>query len=254
MWSGAYGLTGFEDERATQREPWGSALGTTGIVLLLPLLTPSIGFAQTDHAPEAGATNRVGEEVAEDAGLLRDLRRHREWLERQGLELDFMYIGAYLVNTPGGIDQDDAFLGNLDMTLTWHTEPILGRDLGTFFFYGLYDHGDRPSDDVGDLFRGRTRQFDLRLAPSDTAFQQRVWRALAEIPYGETLSYGALAARIGRPTAARPVGAANGRNPIGIIIPCHRVIGASGALTGYGGGLDAKRWLLDLERGQPSLH
>jgi methylated-DNA-[protein]-cysteine S-methyltransferase len=107
---------------------------------------------------------------------------------------------------------------------------------------------------LADYFRGRTRQFELRLAPSGTAFQQRVWRALAEIPYGETLSYGALAARIGRPTAARPVGAANGRNPIGIIIPCHRVIGASGALTGYGGGLDAKRWLLDLERGQPSLH
>jgi len=107
---------------------------------------------------------------------------------------------------------------------------------------------------LADYFETKTRGFELCLAPSGTEFQKRVWRALAEIPYGETLSYGALAARIGKPQAARPVGAANGRNPIGIIIPCHRVIGASGALTGYGGGLDVKKWLLDFERGQPPLH
>lgn len=123
--------------------------------MLLVLMTSSIGFAQADEAPdaEAGAGDPRIEEGGgdEDVELLRDLRHHREWLEGWALELDFMYIGDYLVNTRGGIDQDDAFLGNLDMTLTWHTEPVLGRDFGTFFFYGLYDHGDRPSDDVGDL-------------------------------------------------------------------------------------------------------
>jgi methylated-DNA-[protein]-cysteine S-methyltransferase len=80
-------------------------------------------------------------------------------------------------------------------------------------------------------------------------FQRRVWAALGEIPYGETESYGQLALRIGQPGAARAVGLANGRNPVGIIVPCHRVVGSGGDLTGYGGGLDRKRLLLDLERG-----
>ncbi|MET0809751.1 MAG: methylated-DNA--[protein]-cysteine S-methyltransferase, partial [Thermoleophilaceae bacterium] len=87
------------------------------------------------------------------------------------------------------------------------------------------------------------------LAPRGTEFQRRVWAALLEIPYGETRTYGELAAALGKPNACRAVGAANGRNPIGVIIPCHRVIGSTGGLTGYGGGLDRKRALLELEAG-----
>ena len=100
-----------------------------------------------------------------------------------------------------------------------------------------------------DYFAGRRRTFDLPLAPVGTPFQRRVWEALREIPYGETVSYGVLAARLGQPGAGRAVGLANGQNPISIVIPCHRVIGAGGALTGYGGGLERKRWLLALEGG-----
>lgn len=104
------------------------------------------------------------------------------------------------------------------------------------------------TEQLAAYFAGERRAFDIAVAPVGTAFQRTVWRALAEIPYGETRSYGEIAARIGRPSAARAVGAANGRNPISILVPCHRVIGASGALTGYAGGLDRKRALLDLER------
>jgi len=95
-----------------------------------------------------------------------------------------------------------------------------------------------------EYFSGKRREFDLPLRLRGTAFQQRVWRSLTEIPYGETLSYGQLARRIGKPSASRAVGLANGRNPISILVPCHRVIGADGSLTGYGGGLERKRWLL----------
>ena len=102
-------------------------------------------------------------------------------------------------------------------------------------------------------FAGELERFDIPLSPRGTEFQRRVWDALREIPYGETTSYGALAAQIGRPGAARAVGLANGRNPISIVVPCHRVIGAAGALTGYGGGLERKRWLLAHERGQREL-
>lgn len=93
-------------------------------------------------------------------------------------------------------------------------------------------------------FAGELRHFELALGPVGTPFQQQVWTALLEIPFGATESYGALARRIGAPQAARAVGLANGRNPIGLIVPCHRVIGAGGDLTGYGGGLPRKRWLL----------
>ena len=98
-------------------------------------------------------------------------------------------------------------------------------------------------------FAGELRRFDLPLAPDGTPFQREVWAALTAIPYGETVSYGGLARRLGRPAASRAVGAANGQNPIPIVIPCHRVIGADGSLTGFGGGLAIKRWLLDLEAG-----
>lgn len=104
-----------------------------------------------------------------------------------------------------------------------------------------------------EYFAGRRKVFDLDLAPQGTDFQRRVWERLLEIPYGETISYGTLARRVGNPNASRAVGLANGRNPIAIIIPCHRVIGSNGTLTGYGGGLPIKQKLLELERGQIRL-
>lgn len=103
------------------------------------------------------------------------------------------------------------------------------------------------------FFAGRLRDFDLPLAPQGPAFHQRVWRELCNIPYGETISYGELARRVGSPHASRAVGRANGANPIAIVIPCHRVIGSNGKLTGYGGGLPRKEFLLGLERKQASL-
>ena len=102
-------------------------------------------------------------------------------------------------------------------------------------------------------FAGTMKSFDLPLQLEGTEFQKTVWRALQEIPYGETWSYGQLASHIGKPQAMRAVGAANGRNPIPVIIPCHRVIGADGSLTGFGGGLPIKKKLLELERGERSL-
>lgn len=99
-----------------------------------------------------------------------------------------------------------------------------------------------------EYFAGRRQSFDLPLAPEGTAFQRIVWQALTRIPYGETTSYGEVARRIGKPQASRAVGLANGANPLPIIVPCHRVIGADGSLTGFGGGLDIKRKLLALER------
>ncbi|MFL5327315.1 MAG: methylated-DNA--[protein]-cysteine S-methyltransferase [Gemmataceae bacterium] len=98
-----------------------------------------------------------------------------------------------------------------------------------------------------EYFLGQRRAFDLPLRLEGTAFQQQVWKALCEIPYGTTISYAELARRIGNPKACRAVGLANGRNPVGIVVPCHRVIGANGTLTGYGGGLDRKEFLLDWE-------
>lgn len=104
-----------------------------------------------------------------------------------------------------------------------------------------------------EYFAGQRTRFDIEVAPEGTAFQQSVWRALLDIPYGTTTSYGALARRLGDVKATRAVGLANGANPIAIVIPCHRVIGASGSLTGFGGGLPTKRALLDLEQGQRTL-
>lgn len=100
---------------------------------------------------------------------------------------------------------------------------------------------------LDEYFAGNRRVFDLELHPTGTAFQLRAWQALCDIPYGETVSYGRQATRLGMPTAFRAVGAANGRNPISIVVPCHRVVGANGSLVGYGGGLDVKRWLLQHE-------
>lgn len=99
-----------------------------------------------------------------------------------------------------------------------------------------------------EYFAGARREFDLAIAPRGTPFQERVWRELRKIPFGETASYGAIAERIGNPRACRAVGMANSKNPIPIIIPCHRIIGKDGSLTGFGGGLTVKQQLLDLER------
>jgi methylated-DNA-[protein]-cysteine S-methyltransferase len=101
--------------------------------------------------------------------------------------------------------------------------------------------------ELSEYFAGKRRSFDVALAPEGTDFQKTVWAALTKVPYGQTRSYGEQAASIGNPKAVRAVGAANGRNPIGIVIPCHRVIGSNGALTGYAGGLRNKEFLLKLE-------
>jgi methylated-DNA-[protein]-cysteine S-methyltransferase len=108
----------------------------------------------------------------------------------------------------------------------------------------------RTRTELEEYFAGSRTEFDLPIAPSGTSFQERVWTALTQIPYGRTESYGHLAQRLNLvPGASRAVGLANGANPISIVVPCHRVIGANGSLTGYGGGLDRKRFLLDLEQG-----
>jgi methylated-DNA-[protein]-cysteine S-methyltransferase len=106
---------------------------------------------------------------------------------------------------------------------------------------------------LAEYFAGTRTGFDVPLAMHGNQFERRVWDALTAIPYGETVSYGEIARRVGEPSAARAVGLANGRNPIAVIVPCHRVIGADGSLTGYGGGLERKRLLLELEQGQTCL-
>ncbi len=108
-------------------------------------------------------------------------------------------------------------------------------------------------EQLHEYFSGQRRSFDVPLAMDGTAFERLVWRALQDIPYGTTVSYGEIARRVGQPSAARAVGLANARNPISVIVPCHRVIGANGTLTGYGGGLERKRLLLELENGQQWL-
>ncbi|WP_405582552.1 methylated-DNA--[protein]-cysteine S-methyltransferase [Streptomyces sp. NBC_01190] len=127
--------------------------------------------------------------------------------------------------------------------------------------FGAYVEADEisvladVSEQLAAYFAGDLTRFEIPMTVAGTPFQQRVWSALNDIPYGRTVSYGELAAALGQPGSSRAVGLANGKNPISIIVPCHRVIGANGSLTGYGGGLDRKRWLLDFERGgtQPTL-
>jgi methylated-DNA-[protein]-cysteine S-methyltransferase len=118
----------------------------------------------------------------------------------------------------------------------------------------LADRGPRVDDgfdaavrQLGEYFAGARREFDLDLAPQGSAFEKQVWALLTKIPYGETRTYGQLAAELGDPGAAQAVGNANGWNPVSIIVPCHRVVGTSGSLTGYAGGLHRKRFLLSLE-------
>jgi methylated-DNA-[protein]-cysteine S-methyltransferase len=145
------------------------------------------------------------------------------------------------------VARDEDGLTALYMSTGRHTsDPVPG-----------WVHDDAAFDDVrtqlGEYFAGERTEFDLPLNAQGTAFQRRVWAALLTIPCGETTSYGRIAEEIGAPGAARAVGLANGQNPISIIVPCHRVIGANGSLTGYGGGLPAKQWLLSHESQQVGL-
>lgn len=135
---------------------------------------------------------------------------------------DDAITGLYISHPPNGVD-----------TTSWR------RDAAPL----------RPAvQQLRAYFAGELREFDVPLAPAGTPFQLEVWEHLRAIPYAETRSYGFIATAIGRPKASRAVGMANGRNPVSIIVPCHRVIGANGLLTGYGGGLDRKQLLIDLER------
>ena len=154
-----------------------------------------------------------------------------------------------IVESPIGpitLASDGGKLTGLYMEVSWHPpkEELLGQ------------RADAADDDVlvkaaGQLesyFAGQLTDFDLPLELQGTGFQRTVWDHLRDIPYGETISYGELARRIGQPTASRAVGLANGRNPISIVVPCHRVVGANGSLTGYGGGIERKQFLLGLEQ------
>ena len=126
------------------------------------------------------------------------------------------------------------------------------RHLPDHASFGPRDDAVQPAlrEQLTAYFAGELREFDVPLAVTGTAFQQAVWSALREVPYGSTCTYGDLAAAIGRPTAVRAVGAANGRNPVCVVVPCHRVVGSSGAMTGYAGGIERKELLLALERGR----
>lgn len=136
-----------------------------------------------------------------------------------------------------------AGIAGLSHVLFGNERPAAAMDAG--------DDGVRILADarrqLAEYFSGERRSFDLPLDPRGTPFQLEAWRLLGEIPYGETITYGEQARRLGRLKAARAVGAANGRNPLSIVVPCHRVVGAGGHLVGFGGGLHAKRYLLDLE-------
>jgi len=141
--------------------------------------------------------------------------------------------------------------------VAWSDEGLVSVCLGTelekrppdeTWEYAPHRRSD-ATDQLGAYFEGKLRRFDLPLVLKGTPFQLGVWRALRDIPFGETVSYSELASSIGAPAAVRAVGAANGKNRVPIVLPCHRVIGKSGRLTGYAGGLDVKERLLDFERG-----
>jgi methylated-DNA-[protein]-cysteine S-methyltransferase len=153
------------------------------------------------------------------------------------------------VHTPIGplvIDADDT--GVRFVSLDGSAPPVLRATTRA-----AHAHVEEASRQLDEYFAGGRIDFDVALSMHGTPFQKRVWAALSDIPFGATLSYGELAERIGAPGAARAVGLANGRNPVPIIVPCHRVIGANGTLTGYGGGLDRKHWLLEHEAGRAQL-
>jgi methylated-DNA-[protein]-cysteine S-methyltransferase len=135
--------------------------------------------------------------------------------------------------------------------LTTHvdeTGAVVGIDFGALDGERYPEATAEVDRQLWEYFEGSRTEFDVRLADIGTPFQRRVWELLRGIPYGETRSYGQLAAVLGQPGASRAVGRANATNPIPVIVPCHRVIGSTGTLTGFAGGLDAKRWLLEFER------
>jgi methylated-DNA-[protein]-cysteine S-methyltransferase len=186
------------------------------------------------------------------------------------LRLTFPIAAAFLVQMRRNHSSEDLMTTDTQTQLYTTMESPIGELLllgDGEALHGLYMQGGRRPVPIADdwqraeepfadarrqldeYFAGDRVEFDLALAATGSEFERTVWRALRQIPYGETISYGELARRIGRPDRARAVGAANGRNPISIVVPCHRVIGADGSLTGYGGGLDRKRFLLDLEQG-----
>lgn len=161
-----------------------------------------------------------------------------------------MNISYTHVDSPVGplmLAASDAGLHAIEFHVSRHAVPR-----GTEWREGGHALIDAARRQLCEYFDGRRTTFHVPLAPDGTPFQRRVWDALASIPYGQTISYAELAARVGRPGASRAVGAANGRNPLPIVLPCHRVIGANGALTGFGGGLPTKRFLLELEGAWPA--
>lgn len=144
------------------------------------------------------------------------------------------------------VGSDDALVGLylVDHERAPEPEPSWVRDEGRL---------DEVRNQLCDYFAGERSTFDLKVRPQGTEFQRAVWSELQQIPYGETASYGEIAARLGKPQASRAVGAANGQNPVPIVIPCHRVVGANGQMTGFGLGIDRKVWLLDHEQGRLQL-
>ena len=144
-----------------------------------------------------------------------------------------------------------------DLLLLGDENHLHGLYMAPFRIAADWQTADAPfataRTQLDQYFAGERHEFDLPFELDGTPFLRTVWGALTTIPYGETRSYGQIARQIGRPDRARAVGSANGRNPISIVVPCHRVIGADGSLTGYGGGLDRKRYLLDLESGVLAL-
>jgi methylated-DNA-[protein]-cysteine S-methyltransferase len=144
-----------------------------------------------------------------------------------------------------------------ELLLTAEDGAITGLHMSPFAISPSWHHDPGALTDAAiqleQYWAGERTEFELELAPHGTEFQQRVWAMLREIPYGETTTYGTLADRLGNPRTVRAVGLANGRNPIAVIIPCHRVIGANGSLVGFGGGLERKRVLLDHEAGVRAL-
>jgi len=154
-------------------------------------------------------------------------------------------VGPILLSADGSGRLVGAQFGSGSATVTSRYPEVTGQAASRVL--------DDAAAQLGEYFEGRRRCFEIPLAMTGSPFQRRVWAQLQQIPFGTTVSYGQLAMQLGRPRAARAVGHAHARNPVAVIVPCHRVIGSSGRLTGYGGGLSAKRRLLDLEAGGAPL-
>jgi methylated-DNA-[protein]-cysteine S-methyltransferase len=160
------------------------------------------------------------------------------------IERDNMTLTSIRIDTPVGVlgaTADDTAL----RTISWPHERVASPDDGAI---GRNRILDALAAQLDEYFCGERLEFDLPLAPAGTPFQLAAWQVLREIPYGATMTYGEQARRLGDPRKARAVGAANGRNPLSIVVPCHRVLGSNGHLTGFGGGVENKAWLLDHEQ------